>query len=103
MFDCRLVTVPHYTDDGRELFRKTRDLYYKTRNTKHPPAAAPLQMTRLYEVEIGDMKRRFEAAATSLGNVRSDLWHGTRASNLLSILKHGLVIPPANAAHCTGR
>ena len=35
--------------------------------------------------------------------MRSDLWHGTRASNLLSILKHGLVIPPANAAHCTGR
>jgi poly [ADP-ribose] polymerase len=32
-----------------------------------------------------------------------ELWHGTRAANLLSILKCGLVIPPANAAHCTGR
>ena len=103
MFDCRLVTVPHYTEDGRELFQRTRDLYYKTRNTKHHPAAAALQMTRLYEVEIGEMKRRFDGAAKTLGNVRSDLWHGTRASNLLSILKHGLVIPPANAAHCTGR
>jgi poly [ADP-ribose] polymerase 2/3/4 len=31
------------------------------------------------------------------------LWHGTRSSNLLSILKNGLMIPKANAAHCTGR
>ncbi len=60
-------------------------------------------MTRLYEVEIGEMKRRFDDTAKTLGNVRSDLWHGTRASNLLSILKHGLMIPPSNAAHCTGR
>ena len=103
LFECRLVKIPHYTDEGKELFRKTRDLYYKTRNTRHHPAAAALQMTRLYEVEIGEMKRRFDTAAGKLGNVRNDLWHGTRASNLLSILKHGLVIPPSNAAHCTGR
>jgi poly [ADP-ribose] polymerase len=103
LFECRLVTIPHFTEEGREMFRKTRDLYYKTRNTRHHQPVAALQMTRLYEVEIGEMKRRFDSTAASLGNVRSDLWHGTRSSNLLSILKHGLVIPPANAAHCTGR
>lgn len=103
LFECRLLKVPHFTDDGRALFKRTRDLYFKTRNTRHHPAAAALQMTRLYEVEVGEMKRRFDAAAARIGNVRDDLWHGTRASNLLSILKHGLVIPPANAAHCTGR
>ena len=32
-----------------------------------------------------------------------ELWHGTRVSNLLSILRSGFVIPPANAPHCTGR
>ncbi len=103
LFECKLVKVPHYTDEGRAAFREIRDLYFKTRNTHHHPAAAGLQMTRLYEVEIGEMKRRFGKTSAELGNVRSDLWHGTRASNLLSILKHGLVIPPANAAHCTGR
>lgn len=103
LFECRLVTIPHFTDEGRETFRKTRDLYFKTRNTRHHPGVAALQMTRLYEVEIVEMKRRFDTTAQKLGNVRNDLWHGTRASNLLSILKHGLVIPPANAAHCTGR
>lgn len=103
LFECRLVKVPHYTDEGRALFKKTRDLYYKTRNARHHPGAATLQMTRLYEVEVGEMKRQFDRTAARLGNVRNDLWHGTRASNLLSILKHGLVIPPSNAAHCTGR
>lgn len=103
LFECRLVKVPHYTDEGRETFRRVSGLYFKTRNVNHHPAAAGLQMTRLYEVEIVEMKRKFEATAKKLGNVRDDLWHGTRASNLLSILRAGLVIPPANAAHCTGR
>jgi poly [ADP-ribose] polymerase len=103
LFESRLVKIPHYTDEGKALFKQTRDLYFKTRNTKHHPSAAWLQMTRLYEVEVGEMKRKFDVTAKRLGNVRDDLWHGTRASNLLSILKHGLVIPPVNAAHCTGR
>jgi poly [ADP-ribose] polymerase len=32
-----------------------------------------------------------------------ELWHGTRASNLLSMLKSGFYIPPSNAPHVTGR
>lgn len=103
LFECRLIKIPHYTEEGRERFRTVRDLYFSTRNVKHHPVAAGLTMTRLYEVEIDEMKRRYSATAVKLGNTRSDLWHGTRASNLLSILKHGLVIPPSNAAHCTGR
>lgn len=103
LFECKLVKVPHYTDEGRDTFRRVRDLYFSTRNTRHHPLAASLQMTRLYEVEIGEMKRRFDAMASNIGNIRNDLWHGSRSSNLLSILKHGLVIPPSNAAHCTGR
>jgi poly [ADP-ribose] polymerase len=103
LFECKLNLVPHYTNEGKAVFKTVRDLYFSTRNVRHHPMAAGLQMTRLYEVEIGEMKRRYDATAANLGNIRSDLWHGTRASNLLSILKHGLVIPPSNAAHCTGR
>ena len=103
MFECRLVKIPHYTDDGRRLFRAVRFLFEQTRNSAHHPGTAKLKLARLYEVEIEAMRTGFESAAAKLGNVRDDLWHGTRASNLLSILKHGLVIPPVNAAHCTGR
>ena len=37
-----------------------------------------------------------------IGNVMQ-LWHGTKASNLLSIFRQGLVIPPSSSSHCTGR
>ena len=47
-------------------------------------------MTRLYEVEIDAMKNNFELTAQKIGNVRQNLWHGTKASNLLSILKKRL-------------
>lgn len=103
LFQCRLNIVPHDTNDGRKTFRNVKKLFESTRNSRHHPFTKDLQMTRLYEVEIDQMKSRFEAKAKEIGNVRQDLWHGTRASNLLSILKNGLVIPPANATHCTGR
>jgi poly [ADP-ribose] polymerase len=48
------------------------------------------------------MRRAFDQEGKKVGDVR-ELWHGTRASNLLSILKAGFVIPPSNAPHCTGR
>ncbi len=103
LFRCRLIKIPHYTDEGKKLFRDVRKLFEKTRNPTHHPATTDLKMTRLYEVEIDTMKANFEAAAQKIGNVRQDLWHGTKASNLLSVLKNGLIIPPASAAHCTGR
>ena len=48
------------------------------------------------------MATAFTAKAQEIGNVKLH-WHGTKASNLLSILKQGLIIPPANAIQCTGR
>src|SRR5262249_54679202 len=57
---------------------------------------------KVYAVEIATMRRAWEKAGKPVGNV-AELWHGTKASNLLSILKGGLIIPPSNAPHCTGR
>src|SRR5262249_3241950 len=57
---------------------------------------------KVYAVEIATMRRAWEKAGKPVGNV-AELWHGTKASNLLSILKGGLIIPPSNASYCTGR
>lgn len=103
MFNCRLVKMPHYTDEGKATFHEINGLFRRTRNFNHHPSTANLKMVRLYEVHIDEMMDRFVRKSAVIGNVRADLWHGTRASNLLSILKNGLVIPPANAAYCTGR
>jgi poly [ADP-ribose] polymerase len=48
------------------------------------------------------MKAAFEKYGATLPDIRQ-LWHGTKASNLLSILRKGLIIPPANSTYCTGR
>lgn len=101
LFKCKLTKLPHWTEDGRAKFREIKHLYEKTLNKGHQ--TAKLSLKRVYEVEIADMKSAFDETAKKLGNVRTDLWHGTKASNLLSILKQGLIIPPQNSAHCTGR
>lgn len=101
IFKCKLVKVPHWTEEGKAAFRKVKNLYESSKGGH--ASVAGLKLVRLYEVEIEDMKSNFEQAAAKLGNVRSDLWHGTKASNLLSILKNGLMIPKSSDAHCTGR
>jgi poly [ADP-ribose] polymerase 2/3/4 len=79
---------------------RIKKLYGQTRNRMH--VCHSLKVHRVYSVSIAFMLDAFNAKGKKIGNVR-DLWHGTRASNLLSILKGGFVIPPSNASHCTGR
>ena len=101
IFACKLVKLPHWTEEGKSKFREIKTLFEKTRNSGHTTSG--LKLTRVYEVEINSMKSNFEKVSVKIGNVRSDLWHGTKASNLLSILKNGLMIPKSSASHCTGR
>jgi poly [ADP-ribose] polymerase 2/3/4 len=102
IFKCRLTKIPHWTPEGRNEFRRIRSLFESTKNINHGYTST-LKLKRIYEVEIEDMKANFDKCSAKLGNVRSDLWHGTKASNLLSILRSGLIIPPRSSAHCTGR
>jgi len=61
-----------------------------------------LHVKDIYAMKISSMKKAFDGVKDNLGNVMQ-LWHGTKASNLLSIFRQGLVIPPSSSAHCTGR
>jgi poly [ADP-ribose] polymerase len=97
VFDCSIAVVPHTTDEGQATFRQINRMFTSSMNPSH--ISAQFKLKRLYELRIPDMEQKFEQ---QLGNVQQ-LWHGTKASNLLSILKNGLIIPPANAAQCTGR
>lgn len=97
VFDCTLAVVPHDTPEGRSTFRHIKRQFESSINVNH--VSSSLKLRRVYELKIPALVARFEA---TLGNVQP-LWHGTRASNLLSILKNGLIIPPASASQCTGR
>lgn len=100
IFDCSLRRVPGSTDEGRKTFRWLRQLYESSINPHH--CSAQYQLRRVYEIEIPTMQRAFALKSAQIGNIKLH-WHGTKASNLLSILKQGLIIPPSNAIQCTGR
>ena len=100
VFECSIKRIPGSTLSGKRTFRQIRSLYESTINKNH--LSATYKLRRLYEIDIPSMNRAFTKKAADIGNVKLH-WHGTRASNLLSILKQGLIIPPANATQCTGR
>ena len=85
--------------DKKELDR-IRKLYSKTQQRRH--ACSHLKVKNVFNVHIKHMADAFEMDGAKKSPIW-ELWHGTRASNLLSILKCGLVIPPSNAAHVCGR
>jgi poly [ADP-ribose] polymerase len=95
LFEVKL----HLVQRTKEIARIDQK-YRATLQKMH--ACAHLNVRTVYEVEIASMACPFREKGRALGNVK-ELWHGTRASNLLSILKSGFVIPPSNAPFCTGR
>ncbi len=86
-------------DDKRGL-KRIEKKYRSTLQLRH--ACAHLDVTRVYSVNIAGMAEKFERDGKKVGNVM-ELWHGTKVNNLLSIMSKGLIIPPSNAAYCTGR
>ena len=100
IFDCAIALVPGSTIEGKKIFRQINQLYKSTVNQNH--LAAKYRLRRVYELNIPSMQKAFAAKTQAIGNVKQH-WHGTKASNLLSILRQGLIIPPANAVQCTGR
>ncbi len=61
-----------------------------------------LKVKKVYRIRIGTMDSNFKNDGAKLDNIWQ-LWHGTRVSNLLSILHGGFIIPPSHAKQCTGR
>jgi poly [ADP-ribose] polymerase len=56
----------------------------------------------VWTVHITTVRSAYESDGAKLPNIW-ELWHGTKASNLLSILKGGLVIPRSSDPHVCGR
>jgi poly [ADP-ribose] polymerase 2/3/4 len=100
VFECAVNRIPGSTVEGKKIFRQINQLYKSTINQNH--VAAKYKLRRVYKLNIPSMQKAFVAKSQTIGNVKQH-WHGTKASNLLSILQQGLIIPSADAVHCTGR
>ena len=95
LFEAKLNLVKE-----RSVIERISKKYRSTLQLRH--LCSHLEVKSVFSVEIASMTRAFEAEGRRIGNVQ-ELWHGTKAFNLLSILKSGFHIPSANAGYVTGR
>lgn len=87
----RLFGYSLETVDDPAQFKRINDFYTKGVNRVH--VASNRKLHKIYRMVNAEKLAQFEETAKRLGNVQM-LWHGTRAHNVLSILKGGLIIPP---------
>lgn len=95
LFSVKMTAI----DDKKEIARVQRK-FDDTRQGMH--ASSRLRVVTAYSVAIETMNNAFVKDGKQMTNIW-ELWHGTKASNCLSILKNGFIIPPSNASYCTGR
>lgn len=60
------------------------------------------KVRRIFKIRIPEERTRYERYGQKKGNIE-EVFHGSANSNLLSILKGGLIIPPVTASHVCGR
>lgn len=60
------------------------------------------KVKQVFKIRIPDERSRYDAIVKKYGSVQ-EVFHGSANSNLLSILKSGLIIPKSNAPHVCGR
>lgn len=87
----RLFGYSLETVDDPAQFKRINDFYTKGINRVH--VASNRKLHKIYKMVNAEKQSVFEETAKRLGNVQM-LWHGSRAHNILSILKNGLIIPP---------
>jgi len=89
VFDVKLEKADSEVSRIQALFNKTSNRMHKHAHNRTVKA--------VYAIVIGT-----DEFSDKVGNVQ-ELWHGTKAGNLLSILKCGMKIVPSGASHTTGR
>jgi len=87
--------------DDKATFDRINKFFKETSKSMH--VSSKLKLKRVYILKNELAQTKFQKHVDKVGNVM-ELWHGTRAYNLLSILKTGLIIPKSNGSYTiTGR
>ena len=95
LFDLSIDLV---TD--RDDIARIAKFYGKTRQTMH--ASSRLKIKRVFKLTIPTVQIKYDRIRTQIGG-EMELWHGTKKTNILSILKSGLKISPPATANITGK
>lgn len=87
--------------EDKDQFARIQKFYNDNINRGH--ACSHLKLKRVYVLSNDAKLDEFKRVSTRIGGERQ-LWHGTRAHNVLSILKGGLIIPTSAGGYTiTGR
>ncbi|MNR71601.1 Poly(ADP-ribose) polymerase catalytic domain protein [compost metagenome] len=96
VFDVKLELI-----EGGAEWKAIEKYFRESLNSRH--VSSRLKPVRAYRVNIASMARAFDEDGRKVGNIQR-LWHGTRAYNVLSILKQGLIVPKSGGSYSiTGR
>jgi poly [ADP-ribose] polymerase len=95
LFDAKIEIVKDLKD-----IKRIERMFLDSINSSH--TSRHLRPKRVYSIYIPHMDKGFTSHGAKLSNIWQ-LWHGTRVFNVLSILKHGFIVPPTGASHVTGR
>lgn len=85
----------HSVSDRGPEFLRIRKLFESTKNDMH--SSSKLKLKRVFELVDPVGEQAYSAIAAQIRN-EQHLWHGTRAANLLSILRRGLYVPPTSGS-----
>lgn len=87
--------------EDQKVIKKIQKFYDETRNSRH--VSSHLKLKNVYVIINDEWEETFKKKSKDIGNIQM-LWHGTRAFNVLSIFKNGLIIPKSGGSyHVTGR
>lgn len=84
--------------DDDNTFNKIDSFYKKTLQRQH--VSSNRKLKKIYRMVNDSKSSEYEEVLARIGNEKM-LWHGTRACNVLSILKGGLIIPPTVGGNYT--
>jgi poly [ADP-ribose] polymerase len=85
-------------NDSNEFDRISK-FFKSTSHNNH--VSSRYNLKTVYTIDINHMRKAYDDAKDKVGNIM-ELWHGTRASNILSILKCGLVMPNPRSGNFNG-
>jgi poly [ADP-ribose] polymerase len=87
LFKYKLTAVAADSDKFRDVVR----FYEKSKNDAH--GSSRLKVKRVFELHDQAGETTYKDVLGRIGNEKR-MWHGTKAANMLSILRTGLYVPP---------
>ena len=87
-----------YKLDDKKEFKRIVDFFEKSKNRKHGAYTNSYEIENIYKLSLGQEEKEYRYNLTN----QMELFHGTKISNLLSILKSGLLMPKQSPGAVTG-